>query len=95
MNLLEVKKQLLSCPGDIIKETIDELGMSQAELAERMGCPLPILKQLIPGKAPITQESASKLEDVLGIAANFWLNLEQQYQEEQHSIEQLEFQSQR
>ena len=37
MTDLELKKQLLSCPGDSIQEHIDFVGMSQAELAERLG----------------------------------------------------------
>ena len=34
---IEIKRKLLSPPGDTIQETIDTIGMSQKELAERMG----------------------------------------------------------
>jgi HTH-type transcriptional regulator/antitoxin HigA len=34
---------------------------------------------LINGKAPITEEIAFKLENVLGSSASFWLNRESQY----------------
>jgi addiction module HigA family antidote len=91
MNALELKKSLLSTPGDSIQEQIDFIGMSQAELAERLGRSVPKLNELIKGKAPITKETASKLEYVLGIDASFWLNLEKHYQEESLEIEQLEF----
>jgi len=86
-----LKKSLLSCPGDTIQEHIDFIGMSQAELAERLGRSVPKLNELIKGKAPITKETAQKLEYVLGVDAGFWLNLEKQYQEELLEIEQLEF----
>jgi addiction module HigA family antidote len=91
MNALELKKSLLSTPGDRIQEHIDFIGMSQAELAERLGRSIPKLNELIKGKAPITKETAAKLEYVLGIDASFWLNLEKHYQEELLEIEQLEF----
>ena len=91
MKTLELKKSLLSAPGESIQENIDFIGMSQAELAERLGRSVPKLNELIKGKAPITKDTAVKLEYVLGIPASFWLNLERQYQEELMQIEQLEF----
>ena len=90
MTDLELKKSLLSCPGDSIQEHIDTIGMSQAELAERLGRSVPKLNELIKGKAPITKETATKLEYVLGVPASFWLNLERQYQDELLEIKQME-----
>jgi addiction module HigA family antidote len=91
MNTLELKKSLLSTPGDSIQENIDFIGMSQAELAERLGRSISKLNELIKGKAPITKDTAAKLEYVLGIDAGFWLNLEKHYQEELLEIEKQEF----
>lgn len=91
MTNLDAKKQLLSCPGDTIQEHIDEIGMSQAELAERLGRSVPKLNELIKGKAPITKDTATRLEYVLGIPANFWLSLERTYQDELWEIEKMEF----
>lgn len=90
MTDLELKKSLLSCPGDSIQEHIDTIEMSQAELAERLGRSVPKLNELIKGKAPITKETSTKLEYVLGVPASFWLNLERQYQDELLEIEQME-----
>lgn len=90
MKDLELKQALLSCPGDTIQEHIDHIGMSQAELAERLGRSVPKLNELIKGKTPITKETASKLEYVLGVPASFWLNLERQFQDELLKIEQME-----
>jgi len=91
MNATEAKKVLLTCPGDTIEETIQELGMSQAELAERLGRSIPKLNELVKGKAPITKETATKLEYVLGVPAGFWLNLERAYQDELLAIEKMDF----
>lgn len=91
MRDLEVKKLLLTCPGDTIQETINEIVMSQAELAERLGRSIPKLNELIKGKTPLTKETALKLEHVLGIPAKGWLSLEEKYQEQLVEIEKLEF----
>jgi HTH-type transcriptional regulator/antitoxin HigA len=90
MTDLQIKKSLLSCPGDSIQEHIDHIGMSQAELAERLGRSIPKLNELIKGKAPITKETGTKLEYVLGVSASFWINLERTYQDELLEIEQME-----
>lgn len=91
MSVLEDKRALLSCPGDTIQETIDEIGMSQKELAVRLGRSIPKLNELIKGKAPLTQETAQKLEYVLDIPTSFWLKLERFYQDEIQEIKRLEF----
>lgn len=90
MTDLQIKKSLLSCPGESIQEHIDHICMSQAELAERLGRSVPKLNELIKGKAPITKDTATKLEYVLGVTASFWLNLERTYQDELLEIEQME-----
>ena len=90
MTDLQIKKSLLSCPGDSIQEHIDHIAMSQAELAERLGRSIQKLNELIKGKAPITKETATKLEYVLGVPARFWFNLERTYQHELLEIEQME-----
>ena len=90
MTDLELKKSLLSTPGDRIQEHLDFVGMSQAALAERLGSSVPELTELIKGKAPVTKEIAAKLEQTSGVPASFWLNLERRYREELLEIEQME-----
>lgn len=68
-------------PGDTLSETLELLGMTQADLARRMGRPRKTINEIIQGKAAITPETALQLELVLGTPASFWNNLEQQYQE--------------
>ncbi len=85
---IEIEKSLLSPPGDTIQEHIDFIGMSQAELAERMGRPKEKINDIIKGREPITTATAFQLEKVLGIPANFWLNREKTYREELYELEQ-------
>ncbi len=68
-------------PGESLRDTIEALGMSQAELAERTGRPKKTINEIIKGKAPITPETALQLERALGVPARFWNNLENNYRE--------------
>lgn len=87
---LEIAKSLLSPPGDSIQEHIDFIGMSQAELAERMGRPKEKINDVIKGREPITTATAFQLEKVLGIPASFWLNREKTYRTELYELQQQE-----
>ncbi len=68
-------------PGETLLETLEVMGMSQVELAERTGRPKKTINEIIKGKTAITPETALQLERVLGIPAGFWNNLERNYQE--------------
>jgi HTH-type transcriptional regulator/antitoxin HigA len=67
-------------PGLTLLETIDALGMSQAELAERTGRQKKTINEITKGKATITPETALQFERVLGVPTSFWNNLERNYQ---------------
>ena len=77
----EYHPDYVSSPGETLLETLDTIGMSQAELAKRMGRPVKTINEIIQKKAAITAETALQLGQVLHIPASFWLNREQQYQE--------------
>jgi len=68
-------------PGETLLETLEAVGFSQAELAERTGRSKKMINEIIKGKAPITPRMAIELERVLGVPAGFWNNLERLYQE--------------
>jgi HTH-type transcriptional regulator / antitoxin HigA len=68
-------------PGEYLAEEIQVRGISQKELAKRMGRPLNAINEIINGKKTITAETALQLEEVMAeIPARFWLNLETDYQ---------------
>ncbi|MDO9334389.1 MAG: HigA family addiction module antitoxin [Dehalococcoidales bacterium] len=68
-------------PGEYLAEEIEARGISQKELAKRMGRPLNAINEIINGKKSITAETALQLEEVMPeIPARFWLNLETDYQ---------------
>ena len=65
-------------PAEIIKDEIKARSMTQKELAERMGMQAPNVTRLLKGEN-ITASIAQKLEDALGIPADFWMRLQTQY----------------
>ncbi len=68
-------------PGKYLAEEIEARGLSQKELARRMGRPSNTINEIIRGKKAITAETALQLEEVMPeIPARFWLNLEIDYQ---------------
>jgi HTH-type transcriptional regulator / antitoxin HigA len=68
-------------PGEILGEALQERGLTQSDLARRMGRPLKTINEIVNGKASITPETAIQLERTLGISASFWNNLETRYRE--------------
>lgn len=84
---IEIAKEMISPPGDTLAETIDFKGISQSDLATRMGRPLKTINEIIKGKAAIMPETAIQLERVLGIEAAFWLERERLYRLELAEIE--------
>ncbi len=72
---------LIPPPGETLLESIEKLGMSQSQLAERTGRPEKTINEIIKGKAAITHETALQLERVLSVPARFWNSLELNYRE--------------
>ncbi len=75
-------------PGATLEETMESLGMSQRDLADRTGLTVQTLNRIFKGGQPITYETANRLELVTGIEATFWNNLETQYRGQLAKIEQ-------
>jgi addiction module HigA family antidote len=62
-------------------DLLDERGWTQREFAKRMGYTPKHVGQLLSGRAPVSDETAIRLERVLGSTAGFWLTREAHYQE--------------
>lgn len=70
---------LLIHPGEMIKDEIEARGMTQKELAEKMGVSYTVFNEILNGKRPVTTEYALLLEAALGIDAGIWLRLQTDY----------------
>jgi len=71
----------VSPPGETLAEALKDRGISQLDLAERVGMTRKHVNRILAGEASITPETALKLERALGIPARFWNNREQQYRD--------------
>ncbi|MFB2923975.1 MULTISPECIES: HigA family addiction module antitoxin [Aerosakkonema] len=69
----------VSPPGETLLETIEELGISAGDLAQKIGIGKQEIDEIIAGESPITNIVVLKLEEVLGISATFWINRERNY----------------
>ena len=90
MNSATFLTDWVSPPGETILDLMNEIAWTQVELAQKLGYTLKQLKLLIEGKVPLTEDTALRLEQVLGSTVKFWLNREVKYREHLGDIEQLE-----
>ncbi|GAA1014901.1 XRE family transcriptional regulator [Acrocarpospora pleiomorpha] len=77
-------------PGETIREFLDDLGMSQRQLATRLDLTPKHVNQLIQGLVPLSSEVALRLELVTGLSARMWNRLEADYQSTQRRLRQRE-----
>ena len=66
-------------PGEVLQEEIEARGMTQKELAARLGRPPQVINEIIRAKKAITPGTAIGLGKVLGIDPKYWINLETDY----------------
>ncbi len=60
----------------LLKEFIEPLGITQSDLAVRLGISFPRLNEIVRGKRAVTPDTALRLARVLGMSADFWLGLQ-------------------
>lgn len=78
-----MKSNLIVPTGHIIKEYLEEYGITQKELAERINSSEKHISNVLKGKNRVTEEFALKLEKVIvGVPASYWLNYEAKYREQ-------------
>jgi HTH-type transcriptional regulator / antitoxin HigA len=75
------KPNYVSVPGETLLETMNALGLTQVDIAERTGRTPKTINEIIKGKAPITPDTAIQFESVLGVPASFWNTREKNYRE--------------
>ena len=69
-----------SHPGELLQRLyLDEMEMTQTELAQKIGCRHAQVNLVINGKRGITPDFALNLERVLKVNAETWLNLQLKY----------------
>lgn len=75
-----LEKLALIAPGKILlEEFFKPMDISQDKLAAEIGVSSSHVIQIIRGKMKITADIASKLSCYLGTSAQFWINLQNQF----------------
>ena len=66
-------------PGRLIKNELDEIGLSVAAAAEGLGVTCQQLYNVINGRSAVTPEMAIRLEQGIGSTADTWLRMQASY----------------
>ena len=67
-------------PGEmLLEEFLKPLNITQSALAVRLGVSFPRLNEVIRGKRGVTPDTALRLARVVGMSADFWLGLQQDW----------------
>lgn len=66
-------------PGEFLRETLDEMGLTQSAFADAIGVSPMRVSHLLKGDRPVTAELALRLERALGQTPQYWLNLQTTY----------------
>ena len=67
-------------PGEILREDFMEpMGISMNQLSRDIVVPPNRISEIVNGKRGITADTALRLERYFGIEAQFWLNLQSEY----------------
>jgi len=67
-------------PGEILREDFMEpIGISMNKLSRDIDVPPNRISEIVNGKRGITADTALRLERYFGVEAQFWLNLQSEY----------------
>ena len=67
-------------PGEVLKDELNEIGISAAELARQLRVPENRMSEVIRGRHNITADIALRLGRWFGMSAEFWMNLQEIYE---------------
>ncbi len=84
-----LSREFIIHPGETLKEILEDRGMTQKELALRVGLTEPYISSVINGQKAISVSLAKKLEYALGVDASFWINLQANYDKELADFEDI------
>jgi addiction module HigA family antidote len=66
-------------PGRIIRDAIDDLGLSVTDAAHMLNVSRPTLSSLLNGRSGISSEMAVRLSKTIGSTPDFWMRLQVNY----------------
>jgi antitoxin HigA-1 len=66
-------------PGELLKETLADLGLSMNRVAGEIGVPANRIGAIVAGTRSITGESALRLARYFGTTPEYWMNMQARY----------------
>jgi addiction module HigA family antidote len=66
-------------PGEILREELAELGLSANAFAARIKVPTNRVTEILGGRRSVTAETALRFGRFFGTSAQFWMNLQSNY----------------
>ena len=66
-------------PGLLVKESLDDLGLTVAEAAAALHITRQQLHNIVAGRSKVTPEMAIRFEKALGSTAETWLRMQMNY----------------
>ncbi|PZO60690.1 MAG: addiction module antidote protein, HigA family [Phormidesmis priestleyi] len=67
-------------PGEVLKDELDELNLSQTDLAKHISVLPKTINEICRGKRGLSASMALKLSRALGASPQFWLNLQNNWE---------------
>ena len=75
----ELRTDVLLHPGEVLEMEILSRGLKKSKFAMDIKMYPSHMSDILKGKRNITEEIALKLENILGISAEFWMRLQVEY----------------
>ena len=67
-------------PGEVLKEELDELGLSANALANALDVPTNRITSILNGQRGVTADTALRLARYFGTTPQLWLNLQKSFE---------------
>lgn len=74
-------------PGEILREELNELGLSANALSKALGVPVNRVTMILNGQRGVSADTALRLARYFGTTAQFWLNLQKTWELRRAEIE--------
>ena len=67
-------------PGEVLRDELDELGLSASALAKALGVPVNRVTMILNGQRGVTADTALRLARYFGTTPQLWLNLQKTWE---------------
>ena len=74
-------------PGEILRDELDELGLSANALAKALGVPVNRITMILNGQRGVSADTALRLARYFGTTPQLWMNLQKSWELRQAEIE--------